>query len=326
MNDADRLQMKYRIERLAAGRPLVALESTVIAQGLPWPENLATAEAMIGAVHATGATPAMVAVLEGVLRIGLDDRELVTLARSGAVSEDVPENLPAPFQAALPKVAKASRRDLGAFIALGKSAGTTVSATLWITRKFSLAPLVFATGGLGGVHRDASTTFDVSSDLDELARADGALVVCSGFKSILDVPASLEALETRGVLVVGYRTDRLPGFVTRNTRLPLEHHVDTPEDAAAIVRAHRALGLPGAIVLAQPVPDVASLDEELHERSLAEALREAAELKIEGKALTPFLLERIRCESAGASLRANRALLIENARLAGLVAKTLDTT
>ena len=146
-----------------------------------------------------------------------------------------------------------------------------------------------ATGGLGGVHREASATFDVSTDLDELARADGALVVCSGLKSILDVPATLEALETRGVLVVGYGTDELPGFLTRSSGLPLEHRVDTPAAAAAIVRAHRAIGLPGAIVLAQPVPAADSLDDELLDTTLDRALKEASARRIRGKALTPFL-------------------------------------
>ena len=221
------------------------------------------------------------------------------------------------------ELAKANRRDLGAIVAGGQSAATTVSATLWIARRFGLEPRVMATGGLGGVHRQASATFDISTDLDELARADGTLVVCSGLKSILDVPATLEALETRGVLVVGYGTDELPGFLTHSSGLPLEHRVDTPAEAASIVRAHRALGLPGAIVLAQPVPLAQSLDGDLLQAALDEALEEASARRITGKLLTPFLLETIRQATEGRSLQANCAFLIANARLAAEVAMVL---
>jgi pseudouridylate synthase len=220
-------------------------------------------------------------------------------------------------------LAKANRRDLAAIIAGGGCAATTVSATLWIARRFGLEPMVMATGGLGGVHRDASATFDVSTDLDELARADGAVVVCSGLKSILDVPASLEALETRGVLVVGYRTDVLPGFLSQSSGLPLEHRVDTPAEAAAVVLAHRALRMPGAIVLAQPVPADHALDPGVLQAALDHALEEAAARRITGKPLTPFLLGSIRQATAGRGLRANCALLVANARLAAEVAVAL---
>jgi pseudouridylate synthase len=322
----ERVALTHDVSRaLAAGQPVVALESTVIAQGLPWPENLETARGALAAVRNTGAEPAMIAVLDGVIRIGLDDAEIVEVARSagndlgGTTAVPAPEN----HRGASRELAKANRRDLGAIVAGGQSAATTVSATLWIARQFGLKPCVMATGGLGGVHRHASATFDVSTDLDELARADGALVVCSGLKSILDVPATLEALETRGVLVVGYGTNELPGFLTRSSGLPLEHRVDTPTEAASIVRAHRAIGLPGAIVLAQPVPLAHGIDEELLRAKLEEALKDAAAKQIAGKALTPFLLDRIRQATAGRSLQANRALLVANARLAGEVAVAL---
>ena len=218
---------------LASGRGVVALESTLIAHGLPWPDNLETARRSEAAVREAGAEPATIAVLGGTIRVGLDDAELEGLARSD-------------------RFLKASRRDLGSAVARNLDAATTVSATLWIARRAGLG--VLATGGLGGVHRGASTTFDISADLDELAEGDGMAVICSGVKSILDVPATLDALETRGVAVVGYRTDTFPAFTSESSGLPLETRVETPAEAAAIVRAHRTLGLPGALIIAQPVP------------------------------------------------------------------------
>ena len=208
------------------------------------------------------AVPATIAVLDGVIRIGLEENELTKIAASSSHVQGCTRD-GGPRQAGAPAIVdfiKANRRDLAAIMAKGLSAATTVSATLWIARRFGLEPMVMATGGLGGVHRDASTTFDFSTDLDELARADGAVVVCSGLKSILDVSATLEALETRGVLVVGYRTDVLPGFLAQSSGLALEHRVDTPAEAASIVRAHRALHLPGTIVLTQTVPGEHALD------------------------------------------------------------------
>jgi pseudouridine-5'-phosphate glycosidase len=299
-------------DALAAGRPLVALESTVIAQGLPWPENLETARAAEAAVRAAGATPATVAVRAGVIHVGLSDAECTELARSAI---GVPGR---------PGVVKANRRDLSGVIARRQDAATTVSATLWIARRLRLAPLVLATGGLGGVHREATTSHDVSTDLDELARADGALVVCSGFKSILDVPATMEAIETRGVPVVGYRTDLLPGFLTRSTGLPLGERVDSPAAAAELVHAHRELALPGAIVLAQPVPEAHAIDPDLLRRVIEAALEHAAARQVHGKELTPFLLASIRASLPGTTLAANCALLVANARLAGEIAVAIS--
>jgi pseudouridine-5'-phosphate glycosidase len=217
---------------------------------------------------------------------------------------------------------KASRRDLATAVARGLDAATTVSATLRIARAHAIG--VMATGGLGGVHRDAATSFDVSTDLDELARGDGALVVCAGFKSILDLPATLETLETHGVPVVGYGTDELPAFTTRTSGLPLDVRADTPAEAAALVRAHRALHLPGAVVLAQPVAAALALDRDAMEAALATALDEARARGITGKAVTPFLLDRIGTATAGRSLDANIALIAANARLAGEVAVQLE--
>jgi pseudouridylate synthase len=284
---------------------VVALESTLVAHGLPWPENLATAREAQGVVREAGAVPATIAVVGGRVRAGLGDRELEHLARSGGF-------------------VKAGRRDLGMAVARGLDAATTVSATLWVARRLGIG--VMATGGLGGVHRGAAATFDVSADLDELARADGALVVCSGIKAILDVPATLEALETRGVAVVGYRTGTLPGFTVASSGLPLEWRVESVAEAADLVRAHRALGLPGAIVLAQAVPEELALDRAELEATLGVALAEAESGGVGGKALTPFLLERLRRATEGRSLRANRALIVANAALAGAVAAALGPT
>jgi pseudouridine-5'-phosphate glycosidase len=312
-------------ETLAAGKAVVALESTVIAQGLPWPDNIATARAMQAAVRDMGAVPATIAILDGLIRIGLDESELTRIAASsahdpGCTAGTRAQQVEPPAPVGL---AKANRRDLAAIVAAGRSAATTVSSTLWIARRFGLEPIVMATGGLGGVHRDASVTFDVSTDLDELAAADGAVVVCSGLKSILDVPASLEALESRGVLVVGYRTDVLPGFLAVSSGLPLEHGVDTPDEAAAVIRAHRTLRLPGAIILAQPVPAEHALEPAALQAALDQALEEAAVGRISGKPLTPFLLNSIRQATAGRGLRANCELLVANARLAAEVAIAL---
>jgi pseudouridine-5'-phosphate glycosidase len=287
---------------LADGRPIVALESTLVAHGLPWPVNYETAREADDAVRAGGAIPATFAVFGGVPRLGLAPAELEYLAHSG-------------------EFVKAGRRDLAAVVARRRDAAGTVSATLWAARAAGIG--VMATGGLGGVHRGAGQSFDVSADLDELSRADGALVVCSGVKAILDVPATLEALETLGVAVVGYRTGTLPGFTTTTTGLPLEARVESPGEAAELVRSHRRLGLPGAIVLAQPVPEADALDDDLFESALANALGEALSRGVSGKAITPFLLDRIREATAGRSLVANRALVVANAALAADVAARL---
>jgi pseudouridine-5'-phosphate glycosidase len=290
---------------LARGHAVVALESTLIAHGLPWPRNLEAAHASEAEVRRVGAVPATIAVIDGVICVGLDGIELETIARTAVGTGS---------RAFL----KASRRDLGVAVAQRRDAATTVSATLWIARAHSIGTM--ATGGLGGVHRDAATSFDISTDLDELARGDGMLVVCAGFKSILDLPATLEALETRGVPVVGYQTDELPGFMTRTSGLPLDVRVDTPAEAAALVRAHRAMGLPGAVVLAQPVPEAVALGRDEMEAALAAALAETQARGVRGKALTPLLLDRIRAATADRSLSANLALIAANARLAAEVA------
>ncbi len=284
------------------GRGVVALESTLITHGLPWPENLETARASEAAVRESGSIPATIAVLGGVIRVGLDEVEIEALARSLGFR-------------------KASRRDLAAAVAEQADAATTVSATLWAARSVGLA--MMATGGLGGVHRGASTTFDISNDLDELARSDGMGVVCSGVKSILDIPATLDALETRGVAVVGYRTDTFPAFTTTSSGLPLETRVETPQAAARLLQTHRDLALPGAMIIAQPVPEPLAIDGATMDQAIDQALQSAARSGITGKAVTPYLLDQVRQATEGRSLIANQALIIANARLAGSIASEI---
>ncbi|MBV8486917.1 MAG: pseudouridine-5'-phosphate glycosidase [Planctomycetaceae bacterium] len=307
--------------------PHVFLESTVIAQGLPWPENLETGLAMEAAVRQAGAQPLTIAMFQGAVRMGLATSELEQIARSALTSpnpEPTRGGTSATAQLTPHCFSKANRRDLAATIARGNSAATTVSATLFLARRYGKNPCIMATGGLGGVHRAAAETYDVSTDLDELARADGCLVVCSGFKSILDLPGTLEALETRGIAIVGYRTSELPAFTTVSSGLPLEHRVDSPQEAADLVRAHRELRLPGAIVLTNPVPEAQALGRPLTEAVLEKAIEEARKRNVTGKAVTPFLLEKIRQATGGQSLRANCALLVANARIAAEVAVELE--
>jgi pseudouridine-5'-phosphate glycosidase len=286
-------------DALRLGRPVVALESTLIAHGLPWPANLETARESEARVRESGPVAATIAVVGGVIRVGLDDGELEAIARSS-------------------DFLKASRRDLAMVVSTRRNAATTVSATLRIARSVGID--VMATGGLGGVHLGASETRDVSTDLDELGRADGVLVVCSGVKSILDIPATLEALETLGVAVVGYRTGEFPAFTTPSSGLPVEWRADSPTEAASMVRQHRRLGLPGAIVLAQAVDPGVGIPREAMDLAIALAMTQAESRGITGKAITPFLLDAIRQSTGGRSLDANRALIVANAGLAAAVA------
>jgi pseudouridylate synthase len=285
---------------VAAGRPVVALESTLLAHGLPRPHNRAAADDLEAAVRDQGAVPATVAVLDGVPRVGLSPAELDRVCGGGLV--------------------KLSVRDLGVAVGLGRDGATTVAATAALAQAVGV-PL-FATGGLGGVHRGARDSWDVSADLAALA-VTGVLVVCSGVKSILDVPATLEVLETGSVPVLGYRTDAFPGFYRRDSGHPVPWRVDTPADAAAVWRAHRALGSPAGMVLAQPVPPGDELDAGLHDRLLDEGMALVARRGISGKDVTPALLEYFHAGSGGASLRTNLALVRANAELAAQVAVTL---
>jgi pseudouridine-5'-phosphate glycosidase len=289
-------------EALAAGRGVVALESSLVAQGLPEPHNLETALAAEDAVRQAGAVPATTAVDAGELLVGLPRPTLERLADTSR------------------PVAKAGSRDLGPLLAAGQAASTTVSAAMRLAHMAGIR--LMATGGIGGVHRDAAVSHDVSSDIDELA-ATPVAVVCSGAKSILDLPATFELLETRRVPVVGIGTDSLPAFYATSSGLALQHRVDSAGEAAAAVAAHQAL--PGAAgkLLVQPPPAEVALDAEEVERWIAQGVASAAERGIRGAAVTPFVLAHVAEASAGRALRANVGLIVANARTAGAVAVAL---
>jgi pseudouridylate synthase len=284
---------------LGGGRAVVALESTVISHGLPRPQNLETARRLEQTVREAGAVPATVAVLGGRLCVGLEESQLARLAEG--------EN-----------VRKVSRRDLPLAVARGEDGATTVAGTLWIASRAGVK--VFATGGIGGVHRGQLP--DISADLPELARTP-LTVVCSGAKSVLDLPATREWLETYGVCVVGYGCDELPAFYTRRSGLPIDVRADTPEEVALVARARDALGLEAALVVTVPVPEGFEVDEHVLEESLSEALSVAAARGVTGRELTPFLLAHMSWRSGGATLRANVALLENNARVAAEIAVSL---
>lgn len=285
---------------LKAGRPLVALESTVISHGLPWPENLELARGMEAAVREGGAVPATIAVLGGRIHVGLEDGELEHLARASGVW-------------------KVSRRDVPVVLAQGRDGATTVAGTVMMAHQAGIR--VMATGGIGGVHRGDLT--DVSADLPELARTP-VLVVCAGAKAILDLPATLEWLETWGVPVVGYGTDELPAFYSRESGLRLEARVDSPEEAAAIAHALWSQEGRGGMLLCVPCPEEAAIPAGEVEEAIAQAVSEVAARGLRGKAVTPFLLARVSELTGGRSKAANLALLRNNARVAGAVAATLS--
>jgi pseudouridine-5'-phosphate glycosidase len=290
---------------LATGRPVVALESTLITHGLPWPTNLETARDAEAAVRAGGAVPATVAVWHGRPTVGLSTVQLDELAHAtGAL--------------------KASRRDLGAAVGLGRLAATTVSATMALAHAAGVR--VFATGGIGGAHRPAggdAVNWDVSADLKELARTP-VLVVCAGAKSILDLPRTVELLETLGVPVLGFRTDRFPRFTVADEgdRLPVSARVETAAEAAAVFAAHVRLGGGGAL-LAQPCPEDVAVPADVYDTALKRALADANREKADGPKATPFVLARLAELTAGRTLAANRALIVANARLAAEVAGAL---
>ncbi|MEZ0072507.1 pseudouridine-5'-phosphate glycosidase [Planotetraspora sp. GP83] len=286
-------------DALAGGRPVVALESTIISHGLPQPRNLQVALELEEIVRRAGAVPATIAVLDGVPRIGLDKAGLDRIATE-------------------PGLRKLGFRDLAPASALGLSGATTVSATSFLAARAGVR--VFATGGLGGVHRDWTTVQDESADLDTLSRT-RITVVCAGVKSILDVPATLQRLETRQVTVVGYRTDHFPGFYLHSSGEPVDWRIESPREAAGIMRAQDALGGPEtALIVANPVPMTEQLDPALHDRVLAEALQAAEAQGVTGQAITPFLLEYLVNGTGGASLEANLAAVRGNTRLAAEIA------
>lgn len=288
---------------LGEGRAVVALESTIITHGMPYPQNLDTARAVEAVVREGGAVPATVAVLDGRLHVGLPPAGLAALASRGPG-----------------EVHKASRRDLAALLARGGTAGTTVATTMIAARLAGIA--VFATGGLGGVHRGAEHTFDVSADLLEFARTPVA-VVCAGAKSILDIAKTLEVLETHGVPVIGYRTDAFPAFYTRDSGHPVDHRADSAAEIARMLEVSRRLGLGAGTVVANPIPEADALDPGVMEARIAEAIADATRAGVSRKALTPYLLQRLFELTDGRSLAANIALVRNNAALAAAIALAL---
>lgn len=288
-------------EALSTKRPIVALESTIITHGMPFPKNLETAILLEATVRSSGAVPATIAVVEGRFKVGLDRATLDKLASlSGGV-------------------VKASRRDLSAIVARGGAAGTTVAATTYIADLAGLE--IFATGGIGGVHRGAEDTFDISADLVELSRTRLA-VVCAGAKSILDIGKTLEYLETQGVAVCGYRCDEFPAFYARTSGVKLDHRCDGAHDLARMIRLQREIG-PGGLLVANPIPDDQALDAEAIEKEIEEAVEEARVRGVAKKEVTPYLLGRIVELTEGRSLEANVLLVRNNAALAAQVAVEL---
>lgn len=288
-------------EALRSNLPVVALESTLITHGLPWPANAETALAMERAVREAGAVPATIAVLHGSITVGVSRDDIERLASR-------------PFAS----VRKCSRRDLPIAVARREDASTTVAGTMIVAHKAGIR--VFGTGGIGGVHRGAP--FDVSADLIELGRTPIA-VVCAGAKAILDLPATLEVLETHGVPIVGLCTDTLPGFYARSSGLPIDVRVDTPAEAAAIVDAAHRLGAQHAVLIVVPVPEEAAFPAADAETAIERATTEAEVRRIRGKAITPFLLQRVSELTGGATRAANIALLVNSAKHAGLIAREL---
>jgi pseudouridine-5'-phosphate glycosidase len=282
-------------------RPRVALESTIITHGMPYPENAATARAVEAEVRAAGADPATIAVIGGEIRVGLTDAELEWLAQAKDVH-------------------KLSRADLPYAVARGLHGSTTVAATMICAHRAGIG--VFATGGIGGVHRGAAESFDISADLEELACTPVA-VVCAGAKALLDLPKTLEYLETRGVPVIGYRTDEFPAFWSRSSGLAVPLRCDSASEIAAILRAKRALGLEGGALICNPVGAADEIPRAEMEAFIQAAVAEAGVRKVTGKAVTPFILSRLVEMTAGRSLRANIALVKSNARVAAALATEL---
>ena len=288
---------------LAEGRPVVALESTIISHGMPYPQNVETALKVEQVIRDNGAVPATIAVLGGRLKAGLSADEIEYLGKKGA------------------GVTKASRRDLAVLVARGEDGATTVTTTMMIAHMAGIK--IFATGGIGGVHRGAETTMDISADLEELAQTD-VMVVCAGAKSILDLGLTLEYLETHGVPVIGYGTRELPAFYTRHSGFSVDYEIDTPEELARAFRVQHELGLRGGMLVTNPIPEEYSMDANVINAAIDEAIREAAEQGIHGKETTPFLLAKVKELTGGDSLDSNIQLVFNNAKLAAQTAACLE--
>ena len=289
-------------QALAEGKPVVALESTIISHGMPYPKNVETALLVEKTIRDNGAVPATIAIIGGRLKAGLSPEEIEYLGKSGR------------------KVAKVSRRDLAAIVARGADGATTVTTTMIIAHMAGIS--VFATGGIGGVHRGAQETFDISADLEELANT-SVMVICAGAKSILDLGLTLEYLETHGVTVIGYGTDELPAFYTRRSGFGVDYRVDTPAQLAAMFKAQQELGMKGGMLVTNPIPEQYAMDKEVIDAAIDQAVRESREKGIHGKETTPFLLARVVELTGGDSLESNIQLVLNNAVVASRTASEL---
>ena len=289
-------------EALKAGKPVVALESTIISHGMPYPQNVETALKVEQTIRENGAVPATIAIIGGQLKAGCTPEEIEYLGKKGQA------------------VIKASRRDLPVLIARKADGATTVTTTMIIAAMAGIK--VFATGGIGGVHRGAQQTFDISADLEELAQTP-VMVVCAGAKSILDLGLTLEYLETKGVPVIGYGTEELPAFYTRHSGFKVDYRIDTPEELAAAFKAKMDCGLKGGMLVTNPIPEQYSMPKEVIDKAIDQALREMDEAGIHGKQCTPFLLAKVKDLTGGESLASNIQLVLNNARLAAKTAKAL---
>ncbi len=287
---------------LEENRPIVALESTIISHGMPYPKNLETALMCEQIIKDNGCVPATIAIIKGKMVVGINKDELEYLAKEGT------------------NVIKTSRRDIPVIVAKGLTGATTVSATMYIA---SLAGVkVFATGGIGGVHRGAEITMDISADLDEFAKTSVA-VVCAGAKAILDLPKTLEYLETKGVPVIGYQTSNLPAFYTRTSEYKVDYRMDSPKEIAKMLNVKWSIGLEGGVLITNPIPEEYSLDEEVMNNAINEALANMEALGIKGKETTPYLLAAIKDITKGESLASNIQLVFNNCRLASLIAQEM---
>ena len=286
-------------QALAEGKPVVALESTIISHGMPYPKNVETALLVEKTIRENGAVPATIAIIGGRLKAGLSPDEIEYLGKAG------------------PKVAKASRRDLAAIVARGADGATTVTTTMIIAHMAGIK--VFATGGIGGVHRGAEVTMDISADLEELGSTP-VMVVCAGAKSILDLGLTLEYLETKGVPVIGYGTDELPAFYTRRSGFGVDYRVDSPEELATMFKAHLALGMKGGMLVTNPIPEEYALDKAVIDAAIEQALSDAKAAGIHGKETTPFLLAKVVELTGGDSLESNIRLVLNNATVAAKTA------
>ena len=287
---------------LEENRPVVALESTIISHGMPYPKNFQTAMQVEEVIRSCGAIPATIAIIKGVPTVGCSKEDIEYLAKTGR------------------GVIKVSRRDIPVVVAKKQDGATTVAGTMILANLAGIK--IFATGGIGGVHRGATETFDISADLEELAQTD-VTVVCAGAKSILDLGLTLEYLETKGVPVIGYQTEELPAFFTRKSGFKVNYRLDTPEEIAEVLKKKDALGLKGGVLVTNPIPEEYSMEEKAISKTIEDAIAEANALGIKGKETTPFLLEKIQILTEGKSLASNIQLVFNNARLASQIAMAL---